>query len=228
LTNLAKQQNNGNIMREQAPSAVDVLKTEEKKGKPWFRRKIWLGGIGFILLIFGLLGFLTLSSSQDSDVEIISSQDETRPEVVVDVSGAVQNPNLYILKGGARVNDALVAAGGLAAEADREWVAKSLNMARLLKDGEKIFIKSAGQETQTPAISDIKTSDESVTGNCLVNINTASASELDKLPGIGEVLSKRIIDYRDQNGLYGNLEDLLKVQGISTNLFTKIKSQICL
>ena len=209
--------------------AVDLSQLGQKQDSRQNSKVTLLGFLGILLVILGLVAVLFLSSRQTDQVEIIPADaEQDKADVVVDVSGAVQKPDLYILKSGARVNDALVAAGGLSAQADREWVAKSLNLARLLKDGEKIFIKAVGQAQNQPAISNITAGIDTGMENCLVNLNTATAAELDKLPGIGTVLSQRIIDYRAQNGSFANKEDLLKIQGISKNLFDKIKDQICL
>jgi competence protein ComEA len=170
--------------------------------------------LGLALLILGLVYLLSLSN-ESAKVEIIPSETAKTQEVVVDLAGAVEKPGVYRLKSDARINDALMLAGGLAADADRDWVAKNLNLAAPLKDGIKIYIKSKKMIKETEEKLDDK-----------LNINTASLAELESLPGIGQVLAQRILDYRQENGPFGEIEELLKVQGISVATFEKFKNQI--
>lgn len=116
--------------------------------------------------------------------------------VVVDVSGAVQAPGLVELAAGARVADAIDAAGGASADA----VLDDLNLARRVADGEQILVPHQG--------------DEEASGGGLINLNQADAGELDVLPGIGPVLAERIVADREANGPFASLDDLGRVAGV--------------
>lgn len=133
----------------------------------------------------------------------------TSPDVIVDVAGAVVKPGVYTLPSNSRVVDAINAAGGLRTGAD----ASDVNQARLLKDGEQVYIYSAQSAMRARPTGPI-------------NINRASRSEFESLNGIGPVLASRIIAYRKANGPFSTIEDLLKVPGIGESVFSKFKSKI--
>ena len=185
---------------------------------------IFLGLLGCSLLLYGLWPYVMPAPTT---VEIVkngqwSTDDGQRESViVVDVAGAVEKPGVYTLPEGSRIGDALVAAGGLAASADRAWVAQTLNLAAPIKDGEKVYIpeKSDNQKTQ---------SGQSVGGsesrNTKVNVNTASAGELDALPGIGAVRAEAIIAARP----YQDLHDLVTKAKIPESVYAQIKDAISL
>ena len=147
-------------------------------------------------------------------------------EVYVDIDGAVVSPGVYRVKDGARVAQAIDAAGGLTPEAD----VTGLNRASKVADGQKIYVPKVGEQTvaagggvdggaaASPGVSD-------ATG--LVNINTASASELQTLSGIGPSMAQSIIDERTQNGAFTSVDDLMRVSGIGEKKFAKIKDCIC-
>lgn len=128
--------------------------------------------------------------------------------IYVDIKGAVQKPGLYKLKRADRLNDAIEAAGGFSKDADRE----SVNLAAFLEDGSEIVIPSV--------------SDETMNAYGKININTASVYELMTLDGIGEGYAKRIVEYREHNGAFLNIEQIKNVQGIGTKQFEKIKDFI--
>jgi len=115
--------------------------------------------------------------------------------VVVDVAGAVGEPGLVELPAGARVAEAIDAAGGALADAKLD----QLNLARRVTDGEQIRVARAGEVAPESA---------------LININSATASELDALPGIGPVLADRIVAERETNGPFTSLDDLARVSGV--------------
>ncbi len=140
--------------------------------------------------------------------------------VVVDVRGAVAKPDVYSLPPGSRVQDALVLAGGALDTADT----RPLNLARKLNDGEQIYVPAMGEVAPIPAAGTAPFS-RTPFGK-LVNINTATAAELDALPGIGATYAQRIVDYRTQNGPFKKIEDLKKVRGIGDALFEQIKNLI--
>lgn len=178
-----------------------------------------IAGLGALLLSFGIIFSFVSSSRESASIEILPSEQEEKSEIFVHVAGAVEKPGLYCLSSGARVNDALVAAGGLTASADREWFNKSINLAQELLDGIKLYIPFQGEEEAfiTPAPG----AGESYHAG-RININTASLAELDSLPGIGPAYAERIISQRP----FAKIEDLLNVSGIGKATFDKIKDQI--
>ena len=143
----------------------------------------------------------------------------TEKPIVVQISGAVPRPGVYALPEGARVQDVVSAAGGFLAEADRE----SINLAQVLEDGEKLeisFSEGFSPVIPTQAVVPIESSSE------LININTASASELDGLPGIGPTLAGRIVAYRTENGPFVSPEDIINVAGIGPATYERFKDLI--
>ena len=145
-------------------------------------------------------------------------------QIVVDVAGAVERPGVYKLPGGSRIGDALVAAGGLSASADREWVAKTLNLAKEIKDQEKIYIP-VYKETPLPAQAGSQSKGKGVTlpeQQERVNINTASVGELDSLAGIGLARAQAIVDNRP----YGSTEELVSKARIPQSVYDKIKANL--
>ena len=170
------------------------------------------------------------SVGSDSSVEIIENTD-TNKEIVIEVGGAVEKPGVYRFESNARVNDALVSAGGLSATADRIWVEKYLNRASILTDGQKIYVPSldsARDEHLSASSANQSDSNQTVSSPVLshssgmVNINTATLSELDTLPGIGQVYGGKITEQRP----YSNIEELLSKKVIPQNTFEKIKNLI--
>ena len=154
-------------------------------------------------------------------------------QIVVDVDGAVAHPGLYKLPPGSRVQAALAAAGGLSPQAD----AHRINRAAKLHDGQKLYVLSQGESTPPLAASSGQgcegqacTSAEGgvagsdTEGQGLVNINTANATQLTQLPGVGPAIAQKIIDYRTTNGPFTSVDDLTKVPGIGAAKLAQIKS----
>jgi competence protein ComEA len=141
------------------------------------------------------------------------------PEVVVlvDVAGWVRRPGVYEFTEGARVIDAIDAAGGARSGA----VLEALNLAAPLTDGTQILVPREGQQGVAPA---------PATGGALagglVNVNSAIATELEELPGIGEVIAQRIIDYRTENGPFATVDELLDVSGIGDAILESIRELV--
>jgi competence protein ComEA len=115
----------------------------------------------------------------------------------------------------ARVQDVADAAGGFTGDADLS----AINLARRVRDGEIVLIASLSQSLATPGdpVRPDDVGSASGAANQKININTATVAELDVLPGIGEVTAARIIAFREEHGPYRSVDDLVHVQGISTN-----------
>jgi competence protein ComEA len=145
--------------------------------------------------------------------EFSVSADETVSEVTqqflyVHVVGEVESPGMYQLPIGARLVDAVFAAGGLTEEADNA----SVNLARELTDGEQIIVFSISQEGQSPGAN----------SSGLISLNRAGDKELEELPGIGPALAGRIVAWREANGGFKSVQDLLKVSGIGESLLSGV------
>ncbi len=163
-----------------------------------------------------------VNSSEDSSPVKIEV-----PSVIIHITGAVKRPGVYQLKSTDRVIDAVKIAGGATDEANLDAV----NLAALLRDGQKIiipykFLKNPDEENNEIIYKSIEGMYSSSTSG-KININTANASILQTLPGIGPVLSERIIEYRNQNGLFGIIDDIKDVSGIGEKKFEGIKDLIC-
>jgi competence protein ComEA len=158
-----------------------------------------------------------------SFVEAPSSPDATQPaELVVDVQGGVVRPGLVTLAAGARVADAVAAAGGYAPSADLLAAATSLNLAATLSDGQQVFVPLAGVAA-APAGSD----DGTGGGNGLVNLNTASPEALEALPGIGPVTVQKIVAARAERP-FGSLEELVERKALNRGQLDDIRDLVTL
>lgn len=163
----------------------------------------------------------------DDESEESSSKASAETEVYVDVDGAVASPGVYRLKVGSRVSQAIDAAGGLTAEAD----VTGLNRASKVTDGQKVYVPTVGEQQTALAAGGAEGSTAAVSGagasSGLVNINTASAAELQTLSGIGPSMAQSIIDERTKNGAFASVDDLMRVSGIGEKKLAKIKDCIC-
>lgn len=178
--------------------------------QPKQERANWMFQIAFGVLV-GLLAaglILFLTRRPGTETIVIAT---AKPEIVVQISGEVNNPGVYKLNFGSRVADALTAAGGTTASADLTAV----NQARRLLDGDEVVIPSAGS-TFTRSGSTMN----------LINLNTATLAELDALPDIGPAKAQAIIDYRTSQGNFESIEELLLIPGIGENILDKISSLV--
>jgi len=139
--------------------------------------------------------------------------------IVIQVDGAVNFPGIYRVKSGTRIFEALEVAGGTTGDAQIEGI----NLALPVYDGQRILVPSS---SFSPPPEGRATAFEVRSGNSLVNVNTASQKELESLPGVGEVIAQRIIEYREQNGPFYRPEQLLEVKGIGEKKLEAIKDLI--
>lgn len=170
---------------------------------------------GLTLLGAGLLFFLKVNSETDR-IEILTDTIEAK-NIMVDIEGAVLKPGVYKLDGETRVSDLLSASGGLSATADRSWVEQNLNLASKLKDGMKIYIPKK-DESQVAGLSTENT--RSKQGK--INLNSATASELESLWGVGPATAKKIIEGRP----YTAVDELLTKKIMKSNVYEKVQDQL--
>lgn len=160
-----------------------------------------LAGVACAVLITAVTPHGVSAVVQPSSTSIPGAPDGAGGTVIyVHILGQVAHPGLYALRDGDRGVDIVAAAGGFTAEADRAGI----NLARFLSDGEQIVVPAVGEVVATPG---------GAAGG-LVNLNTADAAALDTLPRIGPALAERILAWREENGRFTSVEDLLDVPGI--------------
>ena len=163
------------------------------------------------------------SSGQEEDF----AKDVSVEEVYVYVCGSVNNPGVYRLRPEARIYEAIEAAGGLCVDAAAECV----NQARKVEDGLKIYVPNKEEAErgweESSGASDVSGDGRQTDApSAKVNVNTATVEELKTLPGIGDAKAQSIVSYRQTNGMFQSIEDLMKVEGIKNGVFDKIKDQI--
>jgi competence protein ComEA len=173
---------------------------------------------------------------QVSGVETVNSATVSAPSTLtVHVAGAVKSPGVYVLSSRARVIDAVKAAGGALTSADLEGI----NLAQTINDTEQIYIPLRSRRTtritvaprlkptRSTTTTTVSTAQGSTTGVAgIVNLNSASVSELDALPGVGPATAKAIIDHRTKKGPFTKVEDLLNVSGIGPSKLAALRNQV--
>ena len=167
----------------------------------------------------------TAGGDEAEEAESPDEAEEAEPAtIVVDVGGAVANPRVVELLEGARVADAIEAAGGLEPNAD----ITSLNRAAPLQDGDKVYVPLEGEDApEQPDAGASATAGVGTDSSGPVNINSATLEELDELPGVGPSTAQAIIDEREANGPFASAEDIMRVSGIGEKKFEKMKDAIC-
>jgi competence protein ComEA len=184
--------------------------TEQKRG---------LIAVSLVAVAFSVFLFLTTRGSavaQESPKPVVSIS-PIRSTILVHVAGKVRKPDVYPLLQGARVADAIKAAGGVLKGVD----ISDINLARVAIDGEQIYVGYVPKTSSPTAKSGKK-----FTG--VININRATKSEFDSLVGIGPVIAARIVSYRNQNGPFMALEDLIKVPGVGPKTLEKMRPRLTL
>lgn len=172
-------------------------------------RKNFIIGIIVVILVIG--GLMINNNNKSEAKDDFRNNDiiieNKSGQIVVDIKGEVKAPGIYYLSANSRVIDAVKVAGGFTAYAD----ITNINLASKIEDGSIIYIFK-----------------KEISNSNKISINKATIDELITLPGIGEAKAKKIIDYRNKNGYFNSLEELLKVEGINENLYKQIKEFICL
>ena len=185
------------------------------------------------------------NTNENNSKEKDDMQNEVEKKIIVHIDGEVNNPGIVELQENSRISDAIEKAGGVTENANL----KNINLAFLLEDGMKVFIPTNTNEKGVETMEEEKifneleyiteesggTSLEGFAGNNAndnsksnkkININTASQSDLESLPGIGEATALKIIDYRNNNGKFNSIEDLKNVKGIGDSKLEKVKDLI--
>lgn len=177
-----------------------------------------------------------LENTEENDNN--KEKSDTNQKIIVYITGEINNPGIYELEVNSRIADCIEKAGGTKENAD----ITDINLATILEDGEKIYIPAKGEsngksendakeETRKKAEektteSSTKINPENKQKNPKININTATQTELETLPGIGISTAIKIIEYRKENGKFKNIEEIKNVKGIGENKFKKIKELI--
>lgn len=187
----------------------------------------------FIILVLGIF----YASFKDKLVgeeytfedDVVETKEEKVVEevkIIIHVAGEVNNPGIISLKQGSRIIDAIESAGGLTEDAD----ISNVNLAYELEDAQKIYIPSIYDLEEIAVIQENSENilSSGVKNNSKVNINKANEGELQNLTGIGLSIAKRIVQYRNENGNFKNLEDIKNVSGIGDSKYENIKDEICI
>ena len=160
--------------------------------------------------------------SQDTKEEEQTKETSEDDMFYVQVTGAVQNPGVYELSPGSRVFEAIEKAGGMTEDAKPE----SVNQALEVTDGQMIVLYTRQEWEQMSSETVQETSPDEQGGDSRININTATVEQLCSISGIGQSRAQSIVTYREKNGAFGKIEDIMKVSGIKEGLFEKIKDKI--
>lgn len=194
------------------------------------RYRDWVDGLTFtsvhkraligVAILVGIFSVAIVSRGHSEPVVEAAPIVVEAPKVMVDVAGGVKTPGVYELPATSRVMDAITAAGGTLPGTDTS----DINLARIIKDGEQVYVEPA--VTSRPFIQGTAPVRVVKKKTGPININRATAGELDSLPGIGPVLASRIIDYRKANGPFISVDDLQKVSGIGSAKFAQFKSKV--
>lgn len=208
-----------------------------KRGEDFVRNNplfVGLIGLGVILLTIGVFQYLSSKNTKDEVAFVPSNPSQevagvsSQKEISIDVEGAVQKPGVYKLSEGGRVQDALIASGGMNSNADREYIAKHFNLAQKLTDGAKIYIPQKGE--QQAAVMSVQENPASNNDNQinagdntgLININSADAEKLDTLPKVGPVSAQKIISGRP----YSSKGELVSKKILTQKTFDGLKDKI--
>lgn len=190
----------------------------------------------FIIISLSILSIFILyylNSKHNSESIVINelyeesskNTENSISNIVVHIEGCVKNPGIVTLPEGSRIIDVISFAGGATEDADFS----KINLAYILSDAQKIYIPSKNDSlnetnyiTSLPGENVVKDGNKSNT----ININTASLSELENLPGVGPSTALKIINYRNENGSFQKIEDLMNVSGIGESKFNNLKDYI--
>lgn len=184
-------------------------------------RRVRLGiGAIVVAVIVVLAGTVLMGMTRGTAGEVeVTANEPVAEEIYVHVGGAVREPGLYRLPPDARVVDAVAAALGFADDADRDGV----NLARTVTDGEQLVVPALGADGEPSG-----DGASGVAADGKINLNRASLTELEELPRVGPALAQRIVDWREENGAFASVDDLLAVSGIGEKMLEAIRPLVTL
>ena len=196
-------------------------------------RYIIMSGIVLILVISGFFLYTTnkeedvlweiAPSTSDEEIAVeVSESTMPTTEILVDIKGAIQQPGVYHLPSDARLHELIFAAGGFTKEAEE----RQLNLAEKLSDQQMIYVPSKEEVDFSVELPQLNQEGNAETG--LINLNTATLLQLQELPGIGPAKAQAIITYREENGLFKTVEDLLNISGFGEKTLEKLRAMITL
>ncbi len=168
--------------------------------------------LGILIGLLAAAGILIVASEPRGEpIQLLPLVTPT--EIIIYISGGVVHPGVYHLSPGSRIEQAVTAAGGLTTSAD----AGRADLARLLTDGDQVYIPNLGEEVNSSSAAAPSLTIASI------DVNTATVEDLDSLPGIGTVKAQSIVTYRETHGYFTSLDELLNVPGIGASLLEQIK-----
>jgi len=180
------------------------------------------------LIVGGVVGYFSPHPQTNAPIVVstppptsTSLPSPTPAPIRVHVTGAVRHPDVYELPLGSIVQHAVEAAGGPTADADLDGI----NLAVELRDQQQVYVPCEGEKSPPPSVSGGASGSQG-SGGELVNVNTATAEELETLPRIGPVTAERIIEYREANGPFATVEDIQDVPGIGPATFEGLRELI--
>lgn len=186
------------------------------------KRELVLTGLVVVLLAVNAGLILSIDSAGKGDVSVkeldsyFVEEDHVKARIAVHVTGEVKERGLIYINEGSRALDAIRAAGGALDTADLDRI----NLAKVMQDGEKLHVPAVGEVLDNNAYLGYNEV------NAKININTATVAQLDTLQGIGPVLAQRIVDFREKEGRFERIEDIMKVSGIGPKVYENIKDSI--
>ncbi len=219
------------------PEILEKTKNFFKKIPKDYYIPIAIALLGITIFVYGLIQFWysTVARENNLQPQVFTESEKTEEvtpyekKIFIDVEGAVLNPGVFQIAYNGRVKDAIIASGGLTSNADNDWVAKNLNLAAKLTDGAKIYIPKIGELNVGDSIGQTTNANSSTLGietsnSGLININSATADQLDSLPGIGPVTAQKIINGRP----YSDISELSSKKVVSSKVYGEIKDKISL
>ncbi|MGA9598537.1 MAG: helix-hairpin-helix domain-containing protein [Acidimicrobiia bacterium] len=174
----------------------------------------WIAVAVLVLAVLAARAWYGRSTPEPAPLFVDTVAETNDDRITVHISGKVMAPGLVVVRAGSRLADAVAAAGGTTRDADLERV----NLAAPLQDGQQVVI---------PGIEEGGATAEPVT-DAKIHINTATPSELEQLPGVGPVLAERIAAFRDENGPFDSVEDLLDVSGIGESKLEMLRDSVAI
>lgn len=220
------------------PQLLDALDPVARRAGPRVRIAVGAAVVLFVVAVAAaaMLSFVASGGGGQRRIDAVeieatdaaeahaSVEEVATTPLLVHVLGAVAKPGLVELAAGSRVVDAVAAAGGFTVEADPAGV----NLARPVVDGEQLVVLAIGEAPAPVAGSGAASSGAGPAGDGVVHLNTADLAALDTLPRIGPALAQRIIDWRDANGPFTSVEQLLEVAGIGDAVFAGLADRVSL